>query len=365
MWVTALLGMGTKYCEATLAVHYREKAADGSFVGGPRSYIKNGLGATWKGMATLFAVFASIACFGIGNLTQANSITANIVQMINIPDLDKVMAARVVAGILMVLVGVTLLGGVKRIGDVAGTLVPIMVLIYVLGGLVIILTNFDKVPGVFAQIFGSAFSDHAAVGGFTGATLAMVMRFGLARGLFSNEAGLGSSPMAHATAMVKHPVKQGFLGMIDPFLDTLVVCTMTALVILIAGDWTADHGVVSSAAVLTNLAFTKLLPGTFGGWLVTIGLTLFAYSTLLGWGLYGERAVTYLFGRGASKPFYLIFTLVVPVGCLTELTFVWNFSDLFNGLMALPNLVALLLLSPVVFKLTKEYFADPKKYEDD
>ncbi len=357
MWVTGFLGMGTKFCEATLAVKYREKAEDGSFVGGPMYYIKNGLGPKWAWMGTLFAIFGFFACFGIGNMTQANGITANVVKMTGLDPM-------VVAIILLVLTGATLLGGVQRIGAVAGSLVSIMCSIYVAGGLVILVLHIDKLPGVFGLIFGSAFTGHAATGGFLGSTLAMAMRFGLARGLFSNEAGLGSSPMAHATAMVKHPVKQGFLGMIDPFLDTIVVCTMTAMVILVSGDWTGDRSVVSSAAVLTNMAFDHMLPGGAGGWLVTIGLALFAFSTILGWGLYGERCVTYLLGRKASKPFYIIFTLVVPVGALSELTFVWDFSDLFNGLMAIPNLIAVLLLSPVVFKLTREFFSDPKNMED-
>ncbi|MCL2161952.1 MAG: sodium:alanine symporter family protein [Betaproteobacteria bacterium] len=357
MWVTGFLGMATKFCEATLAVKYREVAEDGSFVGGPMYYIKNGLGDHWKWMAALFAVFGMFACFGIGNMTQANSVTANVVKMTGVP-------AEAVAIILLVLAGMVFLGGVKRIGKVVGSLVPTMCLIYVIGALVIIALNLDKVPGVFAEIFGSAFTGRGAAGGLMGSALLMAMRYGLARGLFSNEAGLGSSPIAHATAQVKHPVKQGLLGMIDPFLDTIVVCSLTAMVILIAGQWTTSHDVVTSAAVLTNMSFESALPGGFGGWLVTIGLTLFAFSTILGWGLYGERCVTYLFGRQASKPFYIVFTLVVPVGALMKLDFVWNFSDLMNGLMAIPNLVALLLLSPVVYKLTREFFSDPKNMED-
>jgi len=354
MWITGFLGMGTKFCEATLAVKYREVAEDGSFVGGPMYYIKNGLGENWKWMATLFAIFGTVACFGIGNMTQANGVTANVVKLTGMPEV-------VVAIVLFILAALVFLGGVKRIGQVTGSLVPFMCIIYVVGALIILALNIDKIPGVFAEIFGSAFTGHAAEGGFIGSTLAMTIRFGVARGLFSNEAGLGSSPMAHATAMVKHPVKQGLLGMVDPFLDTIVICTMTALVILISGEWL--HG-LESPAVLTNIAFGNSLPGNLGSWLVTIGLTFFAFSTILGWGLYGERCVTYLFGRKASKPFYIIFTLVVPVGALSKLTFVWNFSDLFNGLMAIPNLIALLLLSPVVFKLTKEFFSDPKNMED-
>ena len=355
IWVTGFLGMATKYCEATLAVHYREVASDGSFVGGPMYYIKNGLGEKWKWMATLFAILGSVACFGIGNLTQANGITANIVQSTGAPPV-------LIAVVLFILSAVVFLGGVQRIGAVAGKLVPVMCVIYVLGALTILILHIDKVPGIFALIINSAFTGESAKGGLYGSAVLMAMRYGCARGLFSNEAGLGSSPMAHATAIVKHPVKQGLLGMIDPFLDTLVVCTMTALVILISGQW--QNEAITNAAVLTNVAFDSMLPGGFGEWLVTIGLTLFAFSTILGWGLYGERCITYLFGRKASKPFYLVFTLIVPVGALGGLNFVWNFSDLFNGLMAIPNLIALLLLSPVVFKLTKDFFSDPKNMED-
>ena len=355
IWVTGFLGMATKYCEATLAVHYREVASDGSFVGGPMYYIKNGLGAKWKWMATLFAILGSVACFGIGNLTQANGITANIVQSTGA-------SPTLIAVVLFILCAVVFLGGVQRIGAVAGKLVPVMCVIYVAGALVILILHIDKLPGLFALIINSAFTGESAKGGLYGSAVLMAMRYGCARGLFSNEAGLGSSPMAHATAIVKHPVKQGLLGMIDPFLDTLVVCTMTALVILISGQW--QNEAITNAAVLTNVAFDSMLPGGFGEWLVTIGLTLFAFSTILGWGLYGERCITYLFGRKASRPFYLVFTLIVPVGALGGLNFVWNFSDLFNGLMAIPNLIALLLLSPVVFKLTKDFFSDPKNMED-
>ncbi|MCL2000120.1 MAG: sodium:alanine symporter family protein [Planctomycetes bacterium] len=353
MWVTGFLGMGTKFCEATLAVKYREVAEDGSFVGGPMYYIKNGLDDNWRWMAPLFAVFGSIACFGIGNMTQANGITANVVKMTGLPNW-------IVALVLLVMSALVFLGGIRRIGAVAGTLVPIMCVIYIIGGLGIILVNIDKVPGVLGLIFASAFTGESAKGGLYGSMVLMTIRYGCARGLFSNEAGLGSSPIAHATAIVKHPVKQGFLGMVDPFLDTIVVCTMTAMVILISGEWRNTE--ITSPAILTNVSFANSI--FFGGWMVTIGLVLFAYSTILGWGLYGERCITYLLGRKAAKPFYLIFTLVVPVGALGGLEFVWNFSDLMNGLMAIPNLFALLLLSPVVFKLTREFLSDPKNMED-
>ncbi|MDR0736839.1 MAG: sodium:alanine symporter family protein [Zoogloeaceae bacterium] len=358
MWMTALFGMATKFCEATLAVKYREVTPDGKFVGGPMYYIKNGLGPKWKWMATLFAVFGMVASFGIGNMTQANAVTESVVSLAR-TQLGMTLLPEVVAAILLVLAGVVLVGGVRRIGQVAGTLVPFMAIFYVLGGLVILGIHIDKVPTALALIFESAFTGHAAVGGFAGSTLAMAIQFGVARGLFSNEAGLGSAPIAHATAIVKNPVKQGLLGMLDPFLDTIIVCSITALVILVSGQWTGVD--INSAATLTAAAFNSVLPfGSLGSWLVTSALALFAFSTILGWCVYGERCVIYLFGHKAALPFRIIFTLVVPVGALAELTLVWTLSDLFNGLMAIPNLVALLFLSPVVFKLAREFFSDPK-----
>lgn len=356
MWMTALIGMATKFCEATLAVKYREVTPNGSFVGGPMYYIKNGLGPKWRWMATLFAIFGVIASFGIGNMTQANAVAANVLNVS-----DGLLSPEFLAFLLLILTASILIGGVKRIGAVTGRLVPFMAVVYMLGGLFILLTHYEQVPAAFASIFSSAFSGHAAVGGFAGSTLAMAIRFGVARGLFSNEAGLGSSPMAHATAIVKHPVKQGLLGMLDPFLDTIVVCSISALVILVSGQWSATG--IDNAATLTAIAFDTSMPGGFGKWLVTISLTLFAFSTILGWCVYGERCAIYLFGDKAALPFRVIFTLVVPVGVLAKLTLVWALSDIFNALMAIPNLIALLLLSPVVFKLTKAFFNDPKNLE--
>ena len=349
MWVTGFLGMSTKYCEAVLAVKYREVTPAGDFVGGPMYYIKNGLGNSWKWMAFLFAVFGMVASFGIGNMTQANSIAANMASTFDIPEYA-------IAIMLLVVTGVVILGGVKRIGDVAGWLVPVMAVFYVIMGITIMIINFDKVIPAFLSIFQNAFTPASATGGFIGASVLLAMRMGLARGLFSNEAGLGSGPIAHATAITNNPVRQGFLGMIDPFIDTIIVCSMTAIVILISGDWsTADRG---SAAVMTSTAFGHALPG-LGQYGVSIGLLLFAFTTILGWCVYGERCAVYLFGHRALTPFRIVFTAVVPVGALLELSFVWDLSDLFNGLMALPNLVALLLLSPVVFKLTREFFGNP------
>ncbi|MDR1350345.1 MAG: sodium:alanine symporter family protein [Zoogloeaceae bacterium] len=365
MWMTALFGMATKFCEATLAVKYREVTPDGKFVGGPMYYIKNGLGPKWKWMATLFAIFGMVASFGIGNMTQANSVTNSVVDIAK-TQLGIIVLPEVVAVILLILSGIVLIGGVKRIGQVAGTLVPFMAIVYVLGGLVILGIHIDKVPAAFALIFESAFTGHAAVGGFAGSTLAMAIRFGVARGLFSNEAGMGSAPIAHATAIVKNPVKQGLLGMLDPFLDTIIVCSVSALVILVSGQWsTVDGKIDNAAATLTSLAFNSALPyGGLGSWLVTIGLVLFAFSTILGWCVYGERCVIYLFGHKAALPFRIVFTLVVPVGAMAKLSLVWLLSDIFNGLMAIPNLVALLLLSPVVFKLAREFFSDPKNRDE-
>jgi len=359
MWLTALFGMATKFCEATLAVKYREVTPDGQYVGGPMYYIKNGLGANWKWMATLFAIFGMVASFGIGNMTQANAVTANVVGLCKTA-FDFDLPPEIVAFVLLALAGLVLIGGVKRIGAVAGTLVPVMALVYVFGGLMVLAMHLDKVPGAFALIFASAFNGHAAVGGFAGAAIAQAIRFGVARGLFSNEAGLGSAPIAHATATVKNPVKQGLLGMIDPFIDTIIVCSISALVILVSGQWMAEGIAEAGAGTLTARAFDTAMPGGFGSWLVTIGIVLFAFSTILGWCVYGERCVIYLFGHKAALPFRVIFTLVVPVGALAKLELVWNLADLFNGLMAIPNLIALLLLSPVVFKLAREYFSDPK-----
>ncbi|MDR1229577.1 MAG: sodium:alanine symporter family protein [Azoarcus sp.] len=357
MWMTAAFGMATKFCEATLAVKFREVTPDGKFVGGPMYYIKNGLGPKWKWLAALFAVFGTVASFGIGNMTQANSVTANVVKLG--ADYGLILEPWVIAVVLLVLSGVVLVGGVKRIGMVAGTLVPVMALIYVFGGLIVLAVHIEKVPEAIRLIFESAFSGHAAVGGFAGASIAAAIRFGVARGLFSNEAGLGSAPIAHATAIVDNPVKQGLLGMLDPFLDTLIVCTISALVIIVSGQWMTPGITEAGAGTLTAQAFSVAMGG-FGSWLVTIGLVLFAFSTILGWCVYGERCVIYLFGHKAALPYRIVFTLVVPVGAVAKLSLVWGLADLFNGLMAIPNLIALLLLSPVVFKLSREYFSRPK-----
>ena len=351
MWMTAVFGMATKFCETVLAVKYREVTPNGDFVGGPMYYIKNGLGDNWKWMAFLFAVFGAVASFGIGNMTQANAIAANLNGLIGSPDWGPI----AISAALFVICALVLVGGVKRIGTVAGTMVPIMAAFYIVAGIVVMILHADKVGPAFMSIFADAFTGTAATGGFLGSTLMMAMRFGVARGLFSNEAGLGSAPIAHATAITDSPVRQGFLGMLDPFIDTLMICTITAIVILIAGDWYDVRTETTTAATMTFAAFDHALPGV-GKFIVSIGLMLFALSTIFGWCVYGERCCIYLFGHKAAVPFRVIFTLIVPLGALMQLELVWSLSDLFNGLMALPNLVALILLSPVVVKLTKEYF---------
>ncbi len=350
MWCTALVGMATKFSEATLAVKYREVTPNGSYVGGPMYYIRKGLGEKWRWLATAFAFFGAVACFGIGNLTQSNSIAKNISQTFGLHD-------AVTAVILFVLVGVVLLGGVKRIGQVAGKLVPFMALFYIGLGLLIIALHWQKVPGVFDLIFSHAFSPMSAVGGFAGVLVKDAIQLGVSRGLFSNEAGLGSAPIAHATAITKHPVRQGFLGMLDPFLDTIVICSITAIVILLSDQWLLPMPKSDAAATLTSMTFGAVLPGV-GHYAVTIGIILFAFSTILGWSVYGERCAIYLFGHKATVPFRILFTLIVPLGAMARLDLVWDISNIFNGLMALPNLIALILLSPVVFAMTREYFAE-------
>jgi AGCS family alanine or glycine:cation symporter len=357
MWVIALLGMAIKFCEATLAVKYREVTPDGKFVGGPMYYIKNGLGPEWRWLATLFALFGLIASFGVGNMTQTNSIAINVIRLfevyhISVPPLYVAIA-------LLFIAGIALLGGVRYIGAISGTLVPAMVVLYIAGGLAILALHFDRVPNAFHLIFSGAFNGQAAVGGFIGTTIAEAIRFGVARGLFSNEAGLGSASIAHATATVRNPVKQGLLGMLDPFFDTIIVCSISALVILVSDEWmVADI----SQATLTSRAFDTTMPGSFlGTWLVTVTLVLFAFSTVLGWCIYGERCAIYLLGYRAALPFRFLFTLIVPIGVFQEIDLVWKLASIFSGLMAIPNLIALLLLSPVVFSMARDYF---KQSED-
>ncbi|MEH6628084.1 MAG: sodium:alanine symporter family protein [Motiliproteus sp.] len=344
MWCTALVGMATKYAEAVLAVKYREVDEEGNHVGGPMYYIKNGLGKKWAWMGTLFAIFGTIAGFGIGNTVQANSVANVIESNFGVP-------MWITGVVLMVLTGAVLIGGIKRIGNVAGMLVPFMAIAYLVAGLVVLAINANAIPAALDMVFTHAFTGTAAEGGFAGAAVWMAIRFGVARGVFSNEAGLGSAPIAHASAQTKDPVRQGLIAMLGTFIDTLIVCSITGLVIITSGLWTGGE----SGASLTSAAFADALPGV-GNYIVAIALAVFAFTTILGWSLYGERCAEFLFGVKIIIPFRILWILAVPVGTMVSLDFVWLLADTLNAMMAIPNLIALALLSPVVFKLTKEYF---------
>ncbi|MCK5003021.1 MAG: sodium:alanine symporter family protein [Gammaproteobacteria bacterium] len=345
MWCTALVGMATKYAEAVLAVHYRETDEKGNYIGGPMFYIKNGLKKHWAWLGTAFAVFGALAGFGIGNTIQANSVA----DVLN----SKLGVSHLLTGLVMaVFVGLVLIGGIKRIADVAGKLVPFMAIAYVAASLVVLITNASEVPAAFSLIFTHAFTPVAATGGFAGAAVWAAIRFGVARGIFSNEAGLGSAPIAHAAAATDSPVRQGTIAMLGTFIDTLILCTMTGLVIIVTGAWTSGE----TGATLSSLAFETALPGV-GGYVVTFGLSVFAFTTLLGWSFYGEKCVEYLFGVRSIVPFRVLWIIAIPIGATAKLSFIWLLADTLNALMALPNLIALLLLSPLVFKLTRDYFS--------
>ena len=344
MWCTALVGMATKYAEALLAVKYREVDNKGMHIGGPMFYIKNGLKPHWAWLGTCFALFGALAGFGIGNTIQANSVADVIHDTFAVPHL--------VTGIIMaVLAAMVLLGGIKRIANVAGKLVPMMAIAYVSAGLVILIINYEALPNAFSLIFTHAFTPVAATGGFAGAAVWAAIRFGVARGIFSNEAGLGSAPIAHAAASTNSPVQQGSIAMLGTFIDTIIVCSITGLVIISSGAWSEGE----TGASLSSAAFESSLPG-IGSYIVTIGLSVFAFTTILGWSFYSEKCVEYLFGEKAITPFRFLWIIAVPVGATANLDFMWLVADTLNALMAIPNLIALILLSPVVFKLTKEHF---------
>lgn len=345
MWLSAIFGMTTKFAEVVLSIKYREKTPDGRFVGGPMYYIQNGTGQKW--LATIFAIFGATAAFGIGNLVQANSVAASLQESFSVPPL-------VTGFVLAALTALVILGGIKRIGAVTEKLVPFMAAIYILGAVFIIGLNFSQLPAAFGLIFSNAFTPTAATGGFAGATLAMGIRFGVARGVFSNEAGLGSAPIAHAAATTDHPVRQGLWGVFEVFIDTIVICSLTALSILVSGLW--DSGVTGAA--LTTQAFDQAIKG--GGYIVSVGVMLFAFSTILGWSYYGERCAEYLFGPKAILPYRIIWIPFVIIGAIGGLELIWDIADTLNGLMAIPNLIGVILLSGTVISLTKEFFAKEK-----
>ncbi|MDH5785745.1 MAG: sodium:alanine symporter family protein [Chromatiales bacterium] len=345
MWCTALVGMATKYAEAVLAVHYRETDTKGDHIGGPMFYIKNGLKSHWAWLGTAFALFGAIAGFGIGNTIQAHSVADALHSNFAIPTFATGTA-------IAVLVALVLIGGIRRIATVATVLVPFMAIGYVIAGLVVLALNADAIPDAVALIFKHAFTPVAATGGFAGAAVWAAIRFGVARGIFSNEAGLGSAPIAHAAAKTTSPVRQGSIAMLGTFIDTLIICSITGLAIVVTGVWTGGE----NGGPLTSAAFEAALPGV-GNYVVTFGLAIFAFTTLLGWSFYGEKCVEYLFGVKAIVPFRILWILAIPFGAGMDLKFIWLVADTLNALMALPNLIALLLLSPVVFRLTQEYFA--------
>jgi len=344
MWMTALVGMATKYAEAVCAVRFREQDANGNYSGGPMYYIRNGLHRRWRWLGVAFAIFGSLAGFGIANTVQSHSVADVMQSVFAIPPLASGVT-------LMVLVGAVVLGGLKRIAAVASFLVPFMALGYLLMGLVIIVSNLPAVPAAIATIVSSAVTPTAATGGFAGATVWAALRFGVARGIFSNEAGLGSAPIAHAAARTRQPIQQGMIAMLGTFIDTLVICSVTGLVIVITDAWPSG----ASGASLTSMAFDSGLSG--GHYVVALGLCLFAFTTMIGWSFYGERCVVFLLGTKAIMPFRIAWVCAVPLGTVPKLETVWLVADTLNALMAIPNLVALLLLSPLVFRMTREYLA--------
>lgn len=348
MWLAAIFGMTTKFAEVTLAVAYREKNEQGEFVGGPMYYLKNGVGSPLLGK--IFALFAALAAFGIGSMVQSQSVANAMLSQFSIP-------TWVTGLVIALLAGVILIGGIKRIGQVTEKLVPFMAAFYILGGLIILIVNAGAIPAAFSAIFTDAFTGTAAVGGFAGATMAQAIRFGVARGVFTNEAGLGSAPIAHAAATTDHPIRQGIWGAFEVFVDTIMVCTITSLVLITSGMW--NHLELEGGA-MTIEAFNQNLP--FGWVIVTMALILFPFTTIIGWCYYGEKSAEYL--TNSSKiivPYRALFIILAFVGALGQINVVWNFADVMNALMAVPNLIGVLILSGVVSRLAKQFFADPDR----
>ena len=361
MWISAILGMCTKFFEVTLAVHFRERNAEGDLVGGPMYYIKNGLGKNWRWLAYLFAGFGVLTVFGTGNATQVNTITTAIDSALlnyHVISTDTVPVMNWIIGIAITfLVGLILLGGVKRIGQVTERLVPFMAVLYIVLALGVVVFHFQNIPAVFASIFEGAFHPSAVTGGVIGSFF-LSMKKGVSRGIFSNEAGLGTGSIAHACADTRKPVKQGLFGIFEVFADTIVICTLTALVILCSGV-SVPYG-EAAGAELTIEGFTA----TYGNWVsifTAVAMCCFAFSTILGWGLYGARCIEFLFDAKVIKPFMVAYSLVAILGATVELGLLWSIAETFNGLMAIPNLIAVFLLSGTVVKMTKEYFAGEEK----
>lgn len=361
MWISAILGMCTKFSEVTLAVHFREKNEKGELVGGPMYYIKNGLKKHWHWLAYLFSIFGVLTVFGTGNATQVNTITTAIdsaLENYGIMSGDSTKTVNLIIGIILaVLLAMILLGGIKRIGQVTEKMVPFMALLYIVFAVGVIILNIQNVPSVFSSIIEGAFNPASVTGGAVGSFF-MSMKKGVSRGIFSNEAGLGTGSIAHACADTRKPVKQGFFGIFEVFVDTIVICTLTALVIL-CSEVPINFG-SAAGAELTISGFTS----TYGSWVsifTAVAMCCFAFSTIVGWGLYGARCIEFLFGSKVNKPFMLVYSLVAIVGATMDLGLLWSIAETFNGLMAIPNLIAVFLLSGVVVKLVKEYFAKEVK----
>ena len=345
MWCTALVGMATKYAEAVLAVNYRETDSLGKKVGGPMYYIKNGLGNNWKWLGILFAIFGSLAGFGLANTVQSHEVSRVLAENYQIPSHYS--------GLIMAfLVAMVLLGGIKRIATVAGKLVPLMTIVYVISTSLILISYYQAIPSAIALIVDSAFNGTAATGGFAGAAMIAGLRAGVARGIFSNESGLGSAPIAHAAAETNSPVRQGTIAMLGTFIDTIIICTMTGLVLVASGAWSGEL----EGANMTRSVFSAGLP--FGDTIFTLSLVLFAFTTMLGWSYYGERCAEFLFGPKVITPYRVLWVVGIYIGPQMQGGIVWKLAYILNGMMAFPNLIALLFLSPVVFALTREYFAE-------
>ena len=365
MWVSALLGMGTKFAEVTLAVHFRERNRNGDYVGGPMYYIKNGLGKKWMWLAYLYAFFGVCAVFGTGNATQVNTITASInaaLTSYNILGVEQIPVSNLIIGIIIcIVVALILIGGLKRIGRVSEKLVPVMAAMYIVLGIGLIALRIDRVPAVFASIFKGAFNPAAITGGVVGSMFISLQK-GVARGIFSNEAGLGTGSIAHACADTKDPARQGLYGIFEVFMDTIVICTLTALVVLLSGvevPYGQDCG-----AELTIGGFTAV----YGNWVsifTAIAMCCFAFSTIVGWGLYGARCAEFLLGSKILLPFNIAYCLVPILGATTDLGLIWGISETFSGFMTVPSLIAVFLLAPVVLRLMKEHFSKKQKPADE
>jgi AGCS family alanine or glycine:cation symporter len=345
MWVTAFVGMATKYAEVVVAVKYREVDDRGEHAGGPMYAIRNGLGRHWHWLGTAFALFGGFAGFGIGNMVQANGIASAMENAFGL-------STWITGAILTVLTGLVVLGGIKRIGAVAERVVPTMAIFYMVCVVVVLVMFAGEIPAAFATIFSDAFTGTAATGGFLGATIIMAIQRGVARGIFSNEAGLGTAGIAQAAGSTSNPVFSGVIGMMGTFIDTIIVCTLTGLAIMVTGVWSSGE----TGAVLTSTAFEAAMPG-IGSYLLAISLALFAFTTILGWAYYSEKCWEFLVGTISEKPFRILWTIAVFFGATLSLDFAWLVADTLNALMAIPNLISLLLLSPIVIKLTRDYFA--------